>query len=186
MSETLVTEARSRSPARISVAHPGPAVVIGDPDALARALRNLLDNAVRAGGDDGRILVEAPAIAHPRAGHRVSTTAPAYRPDERERIFEGFVRLNGSSSAGTGLGLAIARAIAHQHHGSVTCDDCETGAHFTLELPAAAPRLVERGDDLLEQVERVLEAVLHAGLDVRVAVLLALVVDEHRERRAPV
>jgi signal transduction histidine kinase len=57
--------------------------------------------------------------------------------DERERIFEGFVRLNGSSSAGTGLGLAIARAIARQHHGTVTCDDCEAGAHFTLELPAA-------------------------------------------------
>jgi hypothetical protein len=29
------------------------------------------------------------------------------------------------------------RAIARQHHGSVSCDDCDTGAHFTLELPAA-------------------------------------------------
>ena len=32
---------------------------------------------------------------------------------------------------------AIARAIAQQHRGSVTCEDCDTGASFTLELPAA-------------------------------------------------
>ena len=67
-----------------------------------------------------------------------SDNGPGVPPDERERIFEGFVRVNGSSSAGTGLGLAIVRAIARQHHGSVTCEDCETGARFTLELPAAA------------------------------------------------
>jgi two-component system OmpR family sensor kinase len=118
------------------VTHPGPAVVTGDPDALARALRNLLDNAVRAGGDDGRILVELQrSPTHVRA--TVSDNGPGVPAGERERIFEGFVRLNGSSSAGTGLGLAIALAIARQHHGSVTCDECETGAHFTLELPAA-------------------------------------------------
>lgn len=56
---------------------------------------------------------------------------------ERERIFDEFVRLNGSSGPGTGLGLAIARAIAHQHRGEITCDDTDTGAEFTLELPAA-------------------------------------------------
>ena len=58
-------------------------------------------------------------------------------PEARGRIFEGFVRLDGNSSVGTGLGLAIAQAIARQHHGDVTCDDCDTGARFTLELPAA-------------------------------------------------
>ena len=136
LSEGLVAETRSRTPAHISVTHPGPAVVTGDPDALARVLRNLLDNAVRAGGDDGRILVELQrSPTHVRA--TVSDNGPGVPADERERIFDGFVRLNGSSSAGTGLGLAIARAIARQHHGSVTCDECETGAHFTLELPAA-------------------------------------------------
>ena len=92
---------------------------------------------MRAGGDDGRIRVKLQRSPTPRPGDRRQTTARASPPDERERIFEGFVRLNGSSSAGTGLGLAIVRAIARQHHGSVTCDDCETGAHFTLELPAA-------------------------------------------------
>ena len=136
VSESVVSETRARTPAHISVAYPGPAMVIGDPDALTRALRNLLDNAVRAGGDDGRILVKLQrSPTHVRA--TVSDNGPGVPPDARQRIFEGFVRLNGSSSAGTGLGLAIVRAIARQHHGSVTCDDCETGAHFTLELPAA-------------------------------------------------
>jgi len=35
-----------------------------------------------------------------------------------------------------GLGLAIARRIAHQHHGDLTCDDVQSGASFTLWLPA--------------------------------------------------
>lgn len=136
VSESLAREARARTPAQISVAHPGPAVVIGDPEALSRALRNLLDNAVRAGGEDGRIRVDLQrSPTHVRA--TVSDNGPGVPPDERKRIFEGFVRLNGSSNGGTGLGLAIVQAIARQHHGTVTCDDCDAGAHFTLELPAA-------------------------------------------------
>jgi two-component system OmpR family sensor kinase len=136
VSESLARETRARTPAHISVAHPGPAVVIGDPEALSRALRNLLDNAVRAGGASGRVRVELQrSPTHVRA--TVSDNGPGVPAGERERIFEGFVRLNGSSNRGTGLGLAIVRAIARQHHGTVTCDDCDTGAHFTLELPAA-------------------------------------------------
>ena len=136
VSESLVAEARARTPASISIAHPGEAMVIGDPDALARALRNLLDNAVRAGGDGGTIRLElqrSPTAVRAT----VSDDGPGVPPEARDRIFDGFVRLNGSSSAGTGLGLAIARAIARQHHGSVTCDACDLGARFTLELPAA-------------------------------------------------
>ena len=136
VSESLVAETRARTPASVSIAHQGEAMVIGDPDALARVLRNLLDNAVRAGGADGTIRLElqrSPTAVRAT----VSDDGPGVPPEARDRIFEGFVRLNGSSSAGTGLGLAIARAIARQHHGSVTCDACDTGARFTLELPAA-------------------------------------------------
>lgn len=136
--ESVVAETRSRTPAHISIAHDGPATVVGDPDALARALRNLLDNAVRAGGQAGRVLIE---LRRSPAGVRatVSDDGPGVPAEARERIFDGFVRLNGNSGAGTGLGLAIARAIAQQHHGSVTCEDCDSGARFTLELPAADP-----------------------------------------------
>jgi signal transduction histidine kinase len=132
--ESLVAEARSRSPARISIAHDGPATVVGDPEALTRVLRNLIDNAVQAAGEDGQIvLVLQRSPARVRA--TVSDDGPGVPPESRERIFQGFVRLNGS--AGTGLGLAIARVIAEQHRGNVTCENCDTGARFTLELPAA-------------------------------------------------
>jgi signal transduction histidine kinase len=132
--ESLVAETRARTPASISIAHEGPAFVVGDPDALTRVLRNLIDNAVHVVGDDGRVEVELWRTgANVRA--TVSDDGPGVPREEQERIFQGFVRLNGS--AGTGLGLAIARAIAEQHRGSVTCEDSETGARFTLELPAA-------------------------------------------------
>jgi signal transduction histidine kinase len=137
--ESLVSESRARSPARISIAHEGPATVIGDPDALTRALRNLLDNAITAGGDAGAVRLE---VRGSPTAVKVTITddGPGVPADDRERIFDGFVRLNGSSGAGTGLGLAITRAIARQHHGSVTCDECGSGARFTLELPAAQRR----------------------------------------------
>ena len=87
VSESLVAETRARTPASISIAHPGEAMVIGDPDALARVLRNLLDNAVRAGGGDGTIRLELAAIAHRRAGHRLRRrprrAAGGPRPDLR-------------------------------------------------------------------------------------------------------
>jgi signal transduction histidine kinase len=91
---------------------------------------------VHAAGDDGSIAVEVQrSQAEVRA--TVSDDGPGVPAEARERIFQGFVRLNGNAGAGTGLGLAIARAIAQQHRGSVTCEDCATGARFTLELPAA-------------------------------------------------
>ncbi|MGZ4183952.1 MAG: HAMP domain-containing sensor histidine kinase [Solirubrobacteraceae bacterium] len=132
--ESLVAETGTRTPASISIAHDGPAVVVGDPEALTRLLRNLIDNAVHAAGDDGRIVVELERTNH-HVRASVSDDGPGVPPEERERIFQGFVRLNGSG--GTGLGLAIARAIAEQHHGTVDCEKCDSGARFTLELPAA-------------------------------------------------
>ena len=134
--ESVVAETRSRTPASISLGCDGPATVVGDPEALARVLRNLIDNAVHAAGDDGRIVVELQqSLARVRA--TVSDDGPGVPLDAHERIFQGFVRLNGNAGAGTGLGLAIARAIAQQHRGSLTCEDCDAGARFTLELPAA-------------------------------------------------
>jgi signal transduction histidine kinase len=134
--EAVVAETRTHTQASISVAHDGPAVVVGDPEALTRVLRNLIDNAVHAAGDDGKIALEVQR-SHAEVRATVSDDGPGVPGNARERIFDGFVRLNGNAGAGTGLGLAIARAIAQQHRGSVTCEDCDTGARFTLELPAA-------------------------------------------------
>jgi signal transduction histidine kinase len=65
---------------------------------------------------------------------RISDRGPGVPREERERIFEPFVR--GESSAGTGLGLAIARAIVEAHGGSIrVADEPGGGAAFVIELP---------------------------------------------------
>jgi signal transduction histidine kinase len=134
--EAVAADVRSRAEGHsIDVAAPRGAVVIGDADALARVLRNLVENAVEASPPAGRVVVEV---------RRTNGTVEATVLDEgdgvpsadRERIFDGFVRLQ-PRDHGAGLGLAIARAIARQHGGDVTCDEAERGACFTLRLPAA-------------------------------------------------
>ncbi|MGO9955498.1 MAG: ATP-binding protein [Solirubrobacteraceae bacterium] len=136
LSDHVIAAARTHTPARITLAHDGPATVLGDPDALARALRNILDNAINAAGEHGEIHVDI--TSSPTHTHvSVADNGPGVPRAERERIFDGFVRLNATSGTGTGLGLAITRAIAHQHHGEISCNDTDAGARFTLELPTA-------------------------------------------------
>jgi signal transduction histidine kinase len=138
ITQALIADAQRRAkPARIELTRHGRTIVLGDPDALARALRNLLDNALAANGEaGGEVLVE---ISGSPSGvtTSVSDNGPGVPSEERERIFEGFVRLASAARQGFGLGLPIARQIAHQHCGEITCDDTTRGAQFTLRLPVA-------------------------------------------------
>jgi len=65
----------------------------------------------------------------------VADDGPGVPEDQRQRIFERFVRLD-PGKPGHGLGLAIAHRIAHQHGGELTCDPIPNGASFTLRIPA--------------------------------------------------
>lgn len=108
-------------------------VVRGDPDALERVFRNLVDNALAAIQPTGRIDVRL----RRRNGYveaLVADDGPGVPEHQRQRIFERFVRLD-ASKPGHGLGLAIARRIADQHGGELTCDPTPIGASFTLRLP---------------------------------------------------
>jgi signal transduction histidine kinase len=128
---------------RVAVEHPELAVdgmiepvrVSGDPDQLHRALRNLVDNAVRharrrvtisvaADGAEGRVLV--------------GNDGPPIGAADRARIFDRFVRLDDSrsrSGGGAGLGLPIAREIVVAHGGSLRVDDTDDGATLRMCLP---------------------------------------------------
>lgn len=131
----LVDDARVRSPqAEITLDADADTTVRGDSDALERILRNLVDNALAAVGSTGRVDVQLRRVdGYVEA--RVADDGPGVPDDQRERIFERFVRLD-PSKPGHGLGLAIARRIAQQHHGDLTCDSAPRGASFTLHLPA--------------------------------------------------
>lgn len=113
--------------------------VVGDVDVLARALRNLLENAakyappgstvaVRAFADRGEVVIE------------VADRGPGVPAAERAAVFQPFVRGRDASpgTPGSGLGLALVAAAAKVHAGRVEVSTRDGGgAVFTLRLPAA-------------------------------------------------
>ena len=137
VAEEVAADIRSRAPGvLIDLTGGQDAIVTGDGDALMRAVRNLVDNAVAATGRSGHIRLE---VGSPGTDIvlRVSDNGPGVPAQERERIFDGFVRLGGEGRPGAGLGLAIVRRIAEQHHGHVFCEDTAQGASFVITLPPA-------------------------------------------------
>ncbi|MFE3094994.1 sensor histidine kinase [Streptomyces sp. NPDC059248] len=112
--------------------------VLGSPGQLARVLGNLLDNAQRHAAGAVTVSVRREGADAVLAVGDDGSGVPA---DERERIFERFVRLDDARSrdeGGAGLGLAIARDVARRHDGTLTVGGSpEGGALFVLRLPAA-------------------------------------------------
>ncbi|MEJ7706106.1 MAG: ATP-binding protein [Nocardioidaceae bacterium] len=137
LDDLVLTEvARLRRVGAVDVSvHAPPVRVVGDPHHLARALRNLTDNAARHAA--GRI--ELQLSQQPRAATiEVVDDGPGIDPADRERVFERFARLDQSrtrDSGGTGLGLAISREIARAHRGDVLVADSSSGARLVLTLP---------------------------------------------------
>jgi signal transduction histidine kinase len=115
-----------------------PAQVHGDPGQLARALRNLVDNAVRHAESQVELTV---GMTDGHAVIEVADDGPGIPAADRERIFDRFVRLDESrhrGAGGTGLGLAIVREIVSAHGGTVTITTAPTGgALFRITLPYA-------------------------------------------------
>ena len=118
----------------------------GDPDAIARVARILLDNALRYGPPATPVQVAAHAD-HGQAVITVTDAGAGIPAEERERIFERFHRGSGAGSAGGfGLGLAIGRELARRMGGELALEDVPAaGTRFALTLrstssPAEDPR----------------------------------------------
>jgi signal transduction histidine kinase len=108
--------------------------VTGDERLLRRALRNLLENAKRYGGND--VSVNARRTAG-KVELLVCDRGPGVPSGLRDRIFEPFYRLPGHAekSGGVGLGLSLVKQIAERHGGSVRCEPRDGGGScFVLAL----------------------------------------------------
>ncbi|MFI6316471.1 sensor histidine kinase [Nonomuraea sp. NPDC050556] len=130
----LVAEsiAGRRAPIRLSLA---PDVSVrGDAVQLSRLLTNLLDNAQRHAASTVKVTLTPEVLLS------VADDGPGVPPEDMERIFERFTRLDASrdrDSGGTGLGLPIVREIARSHGGSVVLAGPGPGAVFEVRLPPA-------------------------------------------------
>jgi two-component system sensor histidine kinase MprB len=128
-----VERARRHSPELEFELDARPAIVDGDPERLARALNNLLDNAAAHGA--GPVLVSVDG-----QGVRVRDHGPGLAAGEAEHLFERFYRGNRSrETPGSGLGLAIVKQVVESHGGSATARNAEGGgAEFELNIPGSA------------------------------------------------
>jgi len=104
---------------------------------LARAVGNLLRNAQKYAA--GRILLSA-SRANGKVEIAIDDDGPGIPPEEREKVFDPFYRLDRSrdrATGGFGLGLSIARKAVALHGGAVRADDSPLGgARFVIILPA--------------------------------------------------
>jgi len=112
----------------------------GDPDAVARVVRILLDNALRY-GPQGQVITVGTSRGAGGAGVSVTDHGPGIPAEEREHIFERFHRGRAAGpESGFGLGLAIGRELAERMGGRLELADREPpGACFVLTLPPAEP-----------------------------------------------
>lgn len=134
---------RERGNARIAYARPRKesTIVMGDPGRLARAIDNLLDNAVSFSPAGGLVEIAASHVGD-KVLIRIDDEGPGVPPEAREAIFNRFHSIRPDEEhfgRHSGLGLAIAKAIVEGHDGEISVydrDDAPSGARFIITLPA--------------------------------------------------
>jgi two-component system OmpR family sensor kinase len=110
----------------------GGSPIHGHADALGRALRNLIENAIRhtKGGRPIEVIVG------PGSRLSVRDHGDGVPDNEAGKIFDRFWRSSGSDGAGAGLGLGIVRSIVEAHGGKVTAQNpADGGALFVCDFP---------------------------------------------------
>jgi signal transduction histidine kinase len=165
----------------------GPVFAHADPTRATQILGNLLHNAAKFTAEGGEIRVELDQ-KDGRALVRVIDTGEGIAPDQIERVFDMFARVDRTtkSERGLGIGLALARRLAEMHEGTLHAESAGPGAGttFTLNVPAldepeAAPTktrsiapevggaldilLVEDNDDISDTLAAWLEQLGHTA-----------------------
>ena len=130
----------------LKVEAPAAAPVHGNRELVSQALANLIDNAIKYAGPNGKIN-GMPAEIVVKAGNdgdritlSVADRGPGIPDADRGRVVERFVRLEQSrSEPGSGLGLSLASAVARLHGGELKLQDNHPGLRTTIALPRAGP-----------------------------------------------
>lgn len=121
-----------------------PVFLNADRTRLAQVVSNLLNNAAKYTGADGRITLTAERQGE-EAVIRVQDTGIGIPPDMQSRIFEMFKqadRSSGQSKTGLGIGLTLVKRLVEMHDGSITVYSAgrDRGSEFVVRLPVAADK----------------------------------------------
>ena len=135
---------RSDVPVALDIAD-GLPPVLGERDELTQVFENLLDNAIKYGGEDVRLeaapVARIPDIGLPGASIAVTDAGPGIDDADLPRLTERFYRADKARSrklGGTGLGLAIVKHIVNRHRGRMAATSTVgQGSCFTVYLPSA-------------------------------------------------
>jgi signal transduction histidine kinase len=165
--ETLIEDVAMRwaeiAPRVWRVGHLAAGTVRMDQDALRIALDALVENAVAHTDETDAIELRARAV-HGHVAIDVADEGCGIPPEELDKIFERFARVDASRARGregVGLGLAIVDAIAKAHGGRCTVKSSSEGSTFTLVLPGFTR---STGSPPLPAADRELLAPLNASL----------------------
>lgn len=127
----------------VQVNAPTPAEVLGSPERLRQAVRNLLRNALAAGGLPDAVVAVVRTVDG-TVEVEVRDRGPGLPPGEEATVFE---RHRSRRAGGTGLGLSVARTIADAHDGELTARNRDGGgAAFALRVPSLDARLDDEDD----------------------------------------
>ena len=122
---------------KLDIASPLPSLEV-DPGRMTQVLTNILDNAMRHTPEGGTITLSAKQTGD-RVELAIQDSGPGLSPQEAERIFKRFYRVDSSrqrEDGGSGLGLAIAKSIVQGHNGQLSAkSEAGKGLKIKISLP---------------------------------------------------
>jgi len=134
-----------------------PAAVFGLELGLAALLRNLLDNAARYCPLGGQVRITS-GVENDEAFVAIDDSGPGIPPQERERVFERFYRLQAGTD-GCGVGLSIVQSVARAHGARIVLSDSDLGglraavflSHSLTQQSAVDPSAPTAGEAIAQR-----------------------------------
>lgn len=133
-----VDEARlSEQRASVDIVGPSECFASFDAVRMGQVISNLVKNALKYGSDTPVTVAVIEKEGHLQI--RVSDKGPGIPQDQRDKIFEQFIRVNPDTGiSGLGIGLYVSRIIMEAHGGSLVLESANEGATFLAVLPVAS------------------------------------------------